>query len=294
MIWFAAIAVLIAAVTVWYMARPLARPAMPDSGEQRDQLQQLRERLLVQLNELDIEEGDRNIDTDVVSDERRRLEAELARTLRELETLEGGNNKKKKKKAKSGSRRGWAIGLAVMSLLLPLTSAGLYALGQRHTLPVLFNPEAPTDASVPPQALEMVARLEKRLQEQPDDAAGWSRLGRAYSVMGRQEAAGAAYTRAYKLTPDDPQVVAEYASFIYNQDPQNTGEPALSLFSKLLKLDPHNQDAMWFLGLAAFQKGDYKHALGLWEQLLKALPADSPEADHLRRIVSKTREKLHK
>ena len=123
MIWFAAIAVLIAAVTVWYMARPLARPAMPDSGEQRDQLQQLRERLLVQLNELDIEEGDRNIDTDVVSDERRRLEAELARTLHELETLEGGNNKKKKKKAKSGSRRGWAIGLAVMSLLISVKEA---------------------------------------------------------------------------------------------------------------------------------------------------------------------------
>ena len=73
MIWFAAIAVLIVAITVWYVARPLARPAMPDSSEHRDQLQQLRERLLVQLSELDIEEGDRNIDADVVSDERRRL-----------------------------------------------------------------------------------------------------------------------------------------------------------------------------------------------------------------------------
>ena len=96
MIWFAAIAVLIVAVTVWYVARPLARPAVPDSSEQRDQLQQLRERLLVQLNELDIEEGDRNIDAGVVSDERRRLEADLARTLRELETLGGGGKKIKK------------------------------------------------------------------------------------------------------------------------------------------------------------------------------------------------------
>jgi len=293
MIWFAAIAVLIVAVTVWYMARPLARPAMPDSSEQRDQLQQLRERLLVQLNELDIEEGDRNIDADVVSDERRRLEAELAQTLRELETL-GGAGKKIKKKAKRESRRGWAIGLVTLGVVLPLTSAGLYALGQRNTLSTLFNPETPTDASVPPMALEMVARLEKRLQEQPDDAAGWSRLGRAYAVMGRQEAAGAAYARAYKLTPDNPEVVAEYASFLYNSDPQNTGGPVFSLFSKLLKLDPQNRDAMWFLGLAAFQKGDYQQALGLWEQLLKALPADSQEAEHLRRIVSKTREKMGK
>jgi cytochrome c-type biogenesis protein CcmH len=292
LIWFAAIAVLIVTVTVWYVARPLARPAMPDSGEHRDQLQQLRERLLVQLNELDIEEGDRNIDADVVDDERRRLEAELARTLRELETL--GSAGKKTKKAKRESRRGWAIGLVALGVVLPLTSAGLYALGQRNTLAYLFNPEIPANASVPPMALEMVARLEKRLQEQPDDAAGWLRLGRAYGVMGRQEAAEAAYARAYKLMPDNPEVVAEYASFLYNMDPQNTGGPVFSLFSKLLKLDPQNQDAMWFLGLAAFQKGDYQQALGLWEQLLKALPADSKEAEHLRRIVSKTREKMGK
>jgi cytochrome c-type biogenesis protein CcmH len=292
LIWFAAIAVLIVIATVWYVARPLARPAMQDNGEHRDQLQQLRERLLVQLNELDIEEGDRNIDADVVNDERRRLEAELARTLRELETL--GSAGKKTKKAKRESRRGWAIGLVALGVVLPLTSAGLYALGQRNTLAYLFNPEIPANASVPPMALEMVARLEKRLQEQPDDAAGWLRLGRAYGVMGRQEAAEAAYARAYKLMPDNPEVVAEYASFLYNMDPQNTGGPVFSLFSKLLKLDPQNQDAMWFLGLAAFQKGDYQQALGLWEQLLKALPADSKEAEHLRRIVSKTREKMGK
>lgn len=292
MIWFAAIAMLIATVTVWYVARPLARPAMPDSSEHRDQLQQLRERLLVQLNELDIEEGDRNIDADVVSDERRRLEAELARTLRELETPGGAG--KKAKKAKRESRRGWAIGLVTLGVVLPLTSAGLYALGQRHTLSTLFNPETSTNASLPPQALEMVARLEKRLQEQPDDAAGWLRLGRAYGVMGRQEAAGAAYARAYQLMPDNPQVVAEYAAFLYNSNPQNTGGPVFALFSKLLKLDPQNQDALWFLGMAAFQKGDYQQALGLWEPLLKTLPADSREAEHLRRIVSKTREKMTK
>jgi cytochrome c-type biogenesis protein CcmH len=292
LIWFAAIAVLIVTVTVWYVARPLARLAMPDSGEHRDQLQQLRERLLVQLNELDIEEGDRNIDADVVNDERRRLETELARTLRELETL--GGIGKKTKKVKSESRRAWAIGLVALGVVLPLTSAGLYALGQRNTLSYLFNPEIPANASVPPMALEMVARLEKRLQEQPDDAEGWLRLGRAYGVMGRQEAAEAAYARAYKLMPDNPEVVAEYASFLYNMDPQNTGGPVYTLFSKLLKLDPQNEDAMWFLGLVAFQKGDYKQALGYWEPLQKALPAGSNEAEHLSRIISKTREKLGK
>lgn len=291
MIWFAAFAVLIAAATVWYVARPLARTATENTGERRDQLEQLRERLLVQLNGLDIEEGDRNIDTDVVRNERLRLEAELANTLRELVAL---GRKKKKKTAKQESRRGWAIGLVALGVVLPLSSAGLYALGQRATLAYLFSPEAPSNASVPPMALEMVARLEKRLAEQPDDAAGWFRLGRAYAVLGRQEAANAAYVRAYKLTPDDPQVVAEYAAFLYNGDPQNTSGQVFALFSRLLKLEPTNPAALWFLGFASYQHGDYQQALKYWEPLLKGLAPESKEAEHIRLIVNKTREKLTK
>jgi cytochrome c-type biogenesis protein CcmH len=291
MIWLAVVALLIAVATAWYLARPLAHTVVTDDRERRHQLQQLRGRLLVQLDELDVEEGDRNIDTTVLADERSRLEAELARVLRELETLK---EKKKKKKAKAESRRGWAIALAVFGVVLPLSAAGLYALNQRPILAYLSNPQAPADPSVPPMVMEMIARLENRLAEQPDDADGWYRLGRAYAVLGRGEAANAAYARAYKLTPDDPQVVAEYAAFLYEGDPQNTGGQVFGLFSHLLKLDPENRDALWFLGFAAYQKGDHKQALGYWDRLLKALPADSPEAEHMRAITAKTRQQLSK
>ena len=175
-----------------------------------------------------------------------------------------------------------------------MSAAGLYTLNQRQTLSYLLNPEASSNGAVPPMALEMVARLEKRLADQPDNAAGWAQLGRAYAVMDRPEAARTAYERAYKLSPDDPQVMAEYAGFLYQQDPQNTGGLVYTLFSRLQKLDPENQDALWFLGFARFQKGDYKQALGYWERLLRGLPADSNEAAHLRLIISKTHEKLDK
>lgn len=291
MIWLAVVALLIAAATAWYLARPLARSIVTDDRERQNQLQQLRDRLLVQLDELDVEEGDRNIDTTVLSDERNRLEAELAAVLHELETPKG---KKKKKKAKAESRRGWAIALAIFGVVLPLSAAGLYALNQRPILAYLSNPQAPADTSVPPMVMEMIARLENRLAEQPDDADGWHRLGRAYAVLGRSEAANAAYARAYNLTPDNPQLVAEYAAFLYEGDPQNTGGQVFGLFSHLFKLDPENRDALWFLGYAAYQKADYKKALGYWDRLLKALPADSPEAEHMRAITAKTRQQLGK
>ena len=291
MIWLAVGALLIAVATAWYLVRPLARALVTDDRERRHQLQQLRDRLLTHLNELDVEEGDRNIDATVLTDERDRLEAELARVLRELETFKG---RKKKTKAKTESRRGWVLALAVFGSVLPLSAGSLYALNQRPILAYLSNPPAPADTSMPPMVMEMVARLEKRLAAQPDDAAGWFRLGRAYAVLGRGEAANAAYARAYKLTPDDPQVVAEYAAFLYESDPQNTGGQVLGLFSRLLKLDPGNREALWFLGFAAYQKGDRQQALGHWDRLLKALPADSPEAEHLRTIIAKTRQELSK
>lgn len=295
MIWLAAAALVITAFTVWYLARPLARSAVAAGSEEIHQLQQVRARLLSQLNELDLEEADRNIDKGVVSDERLRLEADLAQVLRDLETHAGGS-KKKKKQAKTQtqeSRRPWVITLIVLGLLLPLAAAGLYAFGQRATLAYLSNPMAqqPQDGSVPPMALEMVARLEKRLAEQPDDAAGWSRLGRAYAVLGRPDQAKAAYARSYKLSPEDPQIISDYAWLLYNEDPKAIGSQTVALYNQLTKFDPENQDALWVLGFAAYQQGDSKKAIGLWERLKKQLPAESPEAEHLRSIIAKAREK---
>lgn len=294
MIWLLALALLVTAVTVWYVARPLARATVVDDREQRQQLQQLRDRLLAQLDELDVEEGDKNMDAAVLGDERARLEAELAAALRELETLTSGKEGKKKKKPVKESRRVWVVALVVLGIALPLSAGGLYLLSQRPVLAYLANPAAANNAGMPPQVMEMVARLEQRLAEQPDDAAGWRRLGRAYGVLGRPEAAGAAYARAYRLTPDDPELLAEFAGFLYNEDPQNTGGQVFGLYSRLHQLVPENRDALWFLGFAAHQQGDYRKALGYWDTLLKGLPADSQEGEHLRQIVEKTREKVGK
>lgn len=286
MIWLAIAALLISATTVWYLTWSLKVIPQAETLEREHQLQLLRGRLLTQLNELDLEEADKNIDGTVLADERSRMEAELAQVLRELKSL---TDKRKKKKVKHETRRTWVAALVVLGIALPLSAAGLYTFTHRATLAHLTSPEAVTDGAMPPMVMEMVGRLEQRLAEQPDDADGWYRLGRAYAVLGRAEAAMAAYARSYKLNPDNPQMVAEYAGFLYKGDPQNTGGQVFGLYSRLHKLDPENRDALWFLGFAAYQKADHKKALGYWERLLKGLPADSPEAKHMRQIVAKTR-----
>ena len=58
----------------------------------------------------------------------------------------------------------------------------------------------------PPQVLEMVAQLERRLSKEPNDGAGWKRLGRAYTVMSRYSEAVSAYTSAAEFLPNDKDI----------------------------------------------------------------------------------------
>jgi cytochrome c-type biogenesis protein CcmH len=51
--------------------------------------------------------------------------------------------------------------------------------------------------------LAMVGNLAARLEKQPDDVEGWTRLGRSYMVLSQPDKAREAYAHALKLKPDD-------------------------------------------------------------------------------------------
>src|SRR5581483_9487566 len=96
-------------------------PAVALTPQERQGYEQLRDRLLAQLRELDVEEGDRNVDAGIASDERRRLEAELAQVLRRLETAPDAA-------PQPGDPAGrlWPATVFVLALILPLVATSLY------------------------------------------------------------------------------------------------------------------------------------------------------------------------
>jgi cytochrome c-type biogenesis protein CcmH len=120
----------------------------------------------------------------------------------------------------------------------------------------------------------MVARLASRLEDEPDDLAGWRQLGRSYGVLGDAGAARDAFERAAALAPDDPDVLAQYAEAIAQaSDPGETvPTDAVAVFRRLLALDGNSPVALWHLGLAAAQTGDTDEAGELWGRLLVLLP----------------------
>jgi len=64
-----------------------------------------------------------------------------------------------------------------------------------------------------PPVEEMLHGLERRLEQEPDDAKGWNLLGRSYDYLGRSEKAEAAFARAAALGYSSP-VAAEQDSVV--------------------------------------------------------------------------------
>ncbi|OGI41567.1 MAG: hypothetical protein A2150_00600 [Candidatus Muproteobacteria bacterium RBG_16_64_11] len=188
-----------------------------------------------------------------------------------------------------GERRRWRAALAILVLALPLIAAGLYGMQQAPLLSALLRlaDGGPARASLPPEALKMVERLESRLREQPNDPAGWAQLGRSYAVMERRSDAQAAYAKAHEQAPNDPEILSDYAWLLFGDNPDYTEGPAKALYERLLALDPNHPDALWFLGLSAYNKSDAKQAVRYWERLAKVLPPDNPALPEVRKAIAK-------
>jgi len=286
------LAVLLLGTTVWWLSRPL-RTATNGGFEANVQadLELLRDRLMAQMNELDAERADRGIDPAVAQDEEQRLAAELADVLRQLEALSPARSTADSTSPSSG---GTVRTVLAISALLVL-AVGLYTTLNSGNLQGFWlaakSGGTAEAARVPPMVFEMVARLEKRLAEQPNDATGWARLGRSYNVMQQPGKAMNAYARAYALAPDNLEVVSEYAWLLFNSNPGETAGLVNELYHRLYKIEPNHPDALWFLGYAAYQQGNYRQTLSYWERLLKLLPPGDPGREHLNQAIASARSK---
>ncbi len=169
--------------------------------------------------------------------------------------------------------------LATLVFVLLVAVAGY--LSYRH--PDAWRPgaaQAAPDAATPQaQIAAMVGRLEERLKQQPDDAQGWSMLGRSYNVLGRYAEADAAFRKVIALRPTDAQAWADRADALAMANGRHlAGEPE-QLIARALELDPKNVKALALGGTIAFDRGDYAIAARQWEAAI----ADAPPGSELAR-----------
>lgn len=181
----------------------------------------------------------------------------------------------------------------VIGVFIPLTAVLLYLyLGNLQGLEALRHPAADLSSITADQFRDMTAKLAARMQQNPGDAEGWKLLGRTYRAMERFGDANDAYQKAVELTPQDADLLADYAeSLALAAGRSLAGEPT-RLLDRALKLDPRNTKVLILSGSAAFERKDYKTAIGYWETVIKQPGIGSELAQALQKEVDESRARL--
>lgn len=124
----------------------------------------------------------------------------------------------------------------------------------------------------------MVEGLAGRLQDNPQDRAGWLRLANAWKVLGENGKAADAYGRADTLGPVDARILADWAETHVRQLAPGAAPSleAVVVLERLEKAEPRNALALFYLGAAAYAAGNRPAAVQRWRTLLALLPADAP------------------
>lgn len=165
-----------------------------------------------------------------------------------------------------------AAGLPVPALAAPAPATGPSAADMANA--AKMSPEARQQ-----MIRGMVERLAAKLKAEPNDLDGWTRLGRAYAVLGERDKAVDAYEQAAQLKPDDIAVLLGEAEALMPDRRPETPVPkrALALLHRVEALDPKQPSALWYLGLAAAQQRRFDEAKEYWQRLLAVMPADSEQ-----------------
>ncbi len=188
--------------------------------------------------------------------------------------------------------KGRAWGSAIVTgLVVAVLSVGIYGFLQWRMVSRLVNIQAEMAAQAPdPRA--MVARLEARLKENPDDVEGQLMAGRSYMVMDRMDDAEKAYRKVLELSSRNHEAHYNLGVIMIEQrqfDDPNIFQAALKHFEVVLVDLPNQPGVNWYKGLALWYLKRYRETEECWATAYNNLPPDSPDADFVKQALTKLR-----
>lgn len=263
MIFWIAVAVLVAAVTY-----AVTRPLMQDGAVLQDASDADLAVYRDQLVEIDADAA-----RGVVSEsEAESAKAEVARRV-----LRQSERKASERKSNSTPAKFTSFVKPVYlatTLMLPLASVALYvsfgAPGQPGQ-PLSARVAAKVDGS---NADDLVAKVEARLREHPEDGKGWEVIAPVYMAQRRFVDAASAYASAIKILGETPPRLMGFAEARIRAENGLVPDDARKALQTLIAADPKRNDARIWLALAKEQDGKSAEAAADY----RALIADAPES----------------
>lgn len=274
---FAIVAVgLVAGGLAWLLRPLLARPADDDVVREASNLSILRD----QLRELDAD-----LAAGVLSaDQHREARAELER--RVLEEARGGD-------AGTAADRGAGTRTAIaLAFLIPVAAALLYLqIGDRDAFSPMASAPRGGNHDISRQEMDaMVAKLAERMRANPGDSEGWTILARSYYALGRFTEAAEAYAKLTELVPNDADLLADYADALAMAQGRRLAGKPMEIVRRALQADPGQWKALALAGTDAFDRKDYRAAVGYWEKLRGVVPPGSDMAQSIDASIAEARQ----
>jgi cytochrome c-type biogenesis protein CcmH len=178
-----------------------------------------------------------------------------------------------------------SVALALV-LLIPSVSGVLYwtlgdplAMTHSEVAPMSAQSGAADERQMTEGLNTLIERLKKKLEQNPNDATGWTMLARSYMAMERYADAVPTFEKALKLNPNNADMLADYADALaIHQGRKLEGKPE-TLIEKALKVDPNHVKALMLAGTVAYNRKDFALAVKDWERARANLPPGSDPED---------------
>jgi cytochrome c-type biogenesis protein CcmH len=136
-----------------------------------------------------------------------------------------------------------------------------------------------------PSMDEMIAGLQKKTAEKPDDPDAWYLLGRLYAATSQFKKSVTAYEKLVKVSDRQATALVVLAdSIAMTQDGDLNGRP-LALINEALEKEPAHTTAVWMAGQAAADKKEYARAVEFWQSAASGLQNNKEMLNEIRTMI---------
>jgi cytochrome c-type biogenesis protein CcmH len=182
------------------------------------------------------------------------------------------------------SARAVMIGVAA---LLPALALGLYLAYGSPRLPDQPLAARLQDPASDQNLAALVARVEARLREHPEDGEGWEVIAPVYMAWRRYTDAADAYAQAGRLLGESPKRLSGYGQALVLANDGMVSEDARRALARAAELDPDLIEPRILIAIAKEQDGQFAAAIEAWRALLaKGSSGDAPWRDMVRQRIA--------
>ncbi len=187
--------------------------------------------------------------------------------------------------------KSWGV---LIIVLIPLLSFSMYSyLGSpQFAVPSIGGVggvESTKQSDKPLEIAQLIALLEEKLTQDPDNAEGWELAATTYMKLGEYKKAMSAYEKLNTLMVGNTDFLVAWADAEILAKGNAYTPAAKTRIEKALAINPQHINGLWIASLGANSLGEYAKSLDHLNTLLSLLASDSQSTDKIKRLMARIR-----